>query len=44
MTGPDKTGLVALFREIRISILNALYFPGGLIQSRQISCIISVVI
>ena len=45
VTGPDKTGLIALlpyfaFREIRISILNALCFSGGLIQSHQISCII----
>ena len=33
-----------VFREIRISILNALCLSGGLIQSRQISCIISVVV
>ena len=33
-----------VFREIQTSILNALYFSGGFIQSRQISCIISVVI
>ena len=31
-----------VFREIWISILNALYFPGGLIQSHQIFCIISI--
>ena len=44
VTGPDKTGLIALFCISRNSILNALCFSGGLIQSRQISCIISVAI
>ena len=43
VTGPVLSPYF-VFREIRISIFNALYFSGGLIQSRKISCIISVVI
>ena len=36
--------LILYFEKYRFEILNALYFSGGVIESRQISCINSPVI